>query len=120
MTKILIAEDNPVNRELLREMLEAGHYQVVEAANGQEALTKLEEAVPDLVLLDINMPVFDGFAVISRIRQTPKFSQLPVMAVTANAMKEDRERVLGAGFNGYLPKPIDSVALFKEIKRLIA
>jgi CheY-like chemotaxis protein len=119
MSKILIAEDNPVNRELLREMLEARRYQVVEAANGQDALTKLEETFPDLVLLDINMPVLDGFAVISRIRQNPKFSRLAVMAVTANAMKEDRERVLGAGFNGYLPKPIDSATLFKEVERLL-
>ncbi|HET9285601.1 MAG TPA: response regulator [Candidatus Angelobacter sp.] len=117
-TTILIAEDNAVNRELLREMLEAGDYRVVEAKNGQEALTKIEEAEPDLVLLDINMPVMDGFAVIRWIREHPKFRKLPVVAVTAYAMKEDRERMLNAGFNGYVAKPIEFALLFKEIRRL--
>jgi len=116
-TTILIAEDNTVNRELLREMLEAGDYRVVEARNGQEALTKIEEAEPDLVLLDINMPVMDGFAVIRWIREHPKFRKLPVVAVTAYAMKEDRERMLNAGFNGYVAKPIELAMLFKEIAR---
>jgi CheY-like chemotaxis protein len=120
MNKILIAEDNPVNRELLREILEAEHYQVVEAADGQEALVKLEEAAPDLVLLDINMPLLDGFATIRRIRQHQRFFQLPVLAVTAYAMKEDRERILGAGFNGYLSKPIDAVALLAELHRFFS
>jgi CheY-like chemotaxis protein len=119
MKKILIAEDNPVNRELLREILEAGNYEVVEAGDGQEALAKIEEAEPDLVLLDINMPVLDGFATISRIREDPQFSRLPVLAVTAYAMKEDRERVLEAGFDGYLSKPIDAAALLRELQRLM-
>lgn len=117
MTTILIAEDNAVNRELLREILEASDYRVVEARNGQEALTRIEEAEPDLVLLDINMPIMDGFAVIRWVREHPKFRQLPVVAVTAYAMKEDRERMLNAGFNGYVAKPIESALLFKEITR---
>ena len=117
MTTILIAEDNAVNRELLREMLEAGGYCVVEVRNGQEALTKIEEIEPGLVLLDINMPVLDGFAVIGWIREHPKFRHLPVVAVTAYAMKEDRERMLNVGFNGYVAKPIDSAVLFKEVAR---
>jgi len=89
MNTILIAEDNLVNRELLREMLEARHYQVAEACDGTEALAKMEEVNPDLILLDINMPVLDGFAAIRRIREHPKFYQVPVLAVTAYAMKED-------------------------------
>lgn len=117
MNTILIAEDNPVNRELLREMLEAVHYHVVEASNGEEALAKIEEAEPDVILLDINMPILDGFAVIRRIREHPKFAKLPVLAVTAYAMKEDREKVLEAGFDGYLAKPLDATLLLGEIKR---
>lgn len=117
MITILIAEDNAVNRELLREMLETSGYRVVEARNGQEALTKIEEIEPDLVLLDINMPVLDGFAVIGWIREHTKFHHLPVVAVTAYAMKEDRERMLNVGFNGYVSKPIDSAMLFKEVAR---
>jgi CheY-like chemotaxis protein len=118
MNRILIAEDNPVNRELLREILEADNYDVVEAGDGREALQKLEEVEPDLVLLDINMPVLDGFAAIRSIREHPRFSHLPVLAVTAYAMKEDRERILRAGFNGYLSKPIDAAALLQEVQKV--
>jgi len=117
MNRILIAEDNPVNRELLREIREADNYDVVEAGDGQEALAKLEQSAPDLVLLDINMPVLDGFAALRRIRQHPRFSQLPVVAVTAYAMKEDREKILQAGFNSYLSKPINAAALLRELQR---
>jgi two-component system cell cycle response regulator DivK len=117
--KVLIAEDNAVNRELLREVLESRHYEVIEAADGQEALLKIEESRPDLVLLDINMPVLDGFAVISRVRENPELKQLPVLAVTAYAMKNDREKVLRAGFDGYVSKPVNSAALFREIEQLV-
>jgi two-component system cell cycle response regulator DivK len=120
MNTILIAEDNFVNRELLREMLEARNYRVAEARDGKEALAKIDEVKPDLVLLDLNMPILDGFAVIRLIRDNPTFHQLPVLAVTAYAMKEDRERVLRAGFDSYIPKPIDSAVLFNELKRFIS
>jgi CheY-like chemotaxis protein len=119
MSTILIAEDNLVNRELLREMLEARDYRVAEARDGKEALAKIDEVKPDLVLLDINMPVLDGFAVIRLIRENPIFHQVPILAVTAYAMKEDRERVLRAGFDSYIAKPIDSAVLFKELKKFI-
>jgi|ERR1700674_574437 len=118
MNKILVAEDNPVNLELLREILEAGQYQVVEAGDGLEALAKIEENQPDLVLLDINMPVLDGFGAIRQIRAQPRYSRLPVVAVTAYAMKDDRERILAAGFNGYVSKPIDAAALLRELQQL--
>jgi two-component system cell cycle response regulator DivK len=119
MSTILIAEDNLVNRELLREMLEAKNYQVAEACDGKEALTKIDELKPDLVLLDLNMPILDGFAVIRLIRENPILRQVPVLAVTAYAMKDDRERVLRAGFDSYIAKPIDSAVLFKELKKFI-
>jgi CheY-like chemotaxis protein len=120
MNKVLIAEDNPVNRELLREILEAGEYQVIEAADGREALAKIEEAMPDMILLDINMPVLDGFGTIRRIREHKTFSRLPVLAVTAYAMKDDRERILEAGFDGYVSKPVTAAALLQELQRVIA
>src|SRR5579862_7487419 len=118
MTKILIAEDNAVNRELLCEIL-TGEYQVVEAADGQEAVAKVEETRPDLVLLDINMQVLDGFAVLQRLRENPDFAELPVIAVTAYAMKFDRERILSAGFDGYVSKPISAAALLGEVEALL-
>jgi CheY-like chemotaxis protein len=94
MTKILIAEDNAVNRELLRELLEMRGYTVVEACDGEEALHMIEQTHPDLLLLDIGMPVLDGFGVMRKIRENPRFASLPVVAVTAYAMQGDREKIL--------------------------
>jgi CheY-like chemotaxis protein len=117
---VLVVEDNPVNLELLREILQNGDYQVVEAGNGQEALVRMEEAPPDLILLDVNMPVVDGFETIRRIRRDPRFCRLPVVAVTAYAMKDDREKILAAGFDSYVSKPIDPGLLLGEAKRFTA
>ena len=106
MIKVLIAEDNAVNRELLREILEAHGYAVDEACDGQAALDMIEQIRPDILLLDIGMPVLDGFAVVRRIRENPRFAALPVLAVTAYAMQGDREKILNSGFDGYLSKPV--------------
>lgn len=119
MSKILVAEDNLPNRELIREILEACGYDVIEAGDGQQALDKLEENLPDLVLLDIQMPVLDGYAVVRKLRQTPRLANLKVLALTAYAMQGDREKVLEAGFDGYLTKPVDMVSLAKEIAQLL-
>jgi CheY-like chemotaxis protein len=119
MTKILIAEDNAVNRELLRELLELRGHEVVEACDGEEALRMVQQTQPDLLLLDIGMPVLDGYAVIRRIRENPSLAQLPVVAVTAYAMQGDRERILESKFDGYLSKPIDSRSLVDELARLL-
>jgi two-component system, cell cycle response regulator DivK len=117
MNRILVAEDNAVNLELLREMLEGLGCEVVEASNGEQALAKVEETEPDLILLDINMPKMNGYDVLTRLRKNRKFSGVPVLAVTAYAMKEDQQKVLEAGFNGYLPKPIDTRRLLGELRR---
>ncbi len=119
MIKILIAEDNAVNRELLRELLEMRGYSVMEACDGEETLRMMEQSPPDLLLLDIGMPVLDGFAVIRQIRENPRLAPTPVVAVTAYAMQGDRETILNAKFDGYLPKPVDSRSLAKELNRLL-
>ncbi|SRR6266851_6235299 len=119
MTKVLIAEDNAVNRELLRELLEARGYSVAEACDGKEALQMIEQSHPDILLLDISMPVLDGFAVIRKIRENPGLVTLPVLAVTAYAMQGDRESVLSSGFDGYLSKPVNARALADELERLL-
>lgn len=118
MKKILIAEDNAVNRELLRELLELRGFEVSEACDGQQALAALAQSKPDLLILDLGMPVLDGFGVIQRIRAEPELAQLRVLAATAYAMRGDKERVLEAGFDGYLSKPIDHTALIAEIHRI--
>jgi CheY-like chemotaxis protein len=120
MIRILVAEDNAVNRELLRELLEARGYTVTEACDGQEALHMIEQAQPELLLLDIGMPVLDGFAVIRRIRENPRLAPLPVVAVTAYAMRGDREKILNSGFDGYLSKPLNPSSLTEELDRLLS
>jgi CheY-like chemotaxis protein len=119
MIKALIAEDNAVNRELLRELLELRGYTVVEACDGQEALRIIDQTQPELLLLDIGMPVMDGFAVIRRIRENPRLAKLPVVAVTAYAMRGDQERILKSGFDGYLSKPVNPSSLAAELDRVL-
>ena len=119
MTKVLIAEDNAVNRELLRELLEMRGYTVVEACDGEGALRMSEQTKPDLLLLDIGMPVLDGFAVVRKIRENPRLATLPVLAVTAYAMQGDWEKILNSGFDGYLSKPVNARSLTEELDRLL-
>lgn len=119
MKTILVAEDDPASRELMREILEAEGYRVLEACDGGEALQKMEETEPDLVLLDIQMPGLDGFAVLRQLRQNPSYATLPVVALTAYAMRGDREKVLAAGFDAYLTKPVDATALRAQIQKLL-
>ena len=118
MKKILIAEDNAVNRELLRELLEMRGYTVAEACNGEEALQSLEDFEPEILLLDLGMPVLDGYGTVRKIRENPEFAELPVLAVTAYAMQGDKERILSCGFDGYLSKPINPMLLFEELERM--
>lgn len=119
MTKVLVAEDNPINRELLRELLENRGYDVVEACDGQEALRMVDETQPDILLLDIGMPVLDGYAVARKIRENPGLTPLPILAITAYAMQGDREKILHSGFDGYLSKPVNAHALADELERLL-
>lgn len=112
MIRILVVEDNDVLREMMHAVLCAADYEVDDACNGEEALQKLEQSVPDLLLLDLRMPIMDGYTLIREIRKNPRLAHLPAVAVTAYAMKEDRERVAQAGFDAYVTKPID-VAQFR-------
>jgi two-component system cell cycle response regulator DivK len=118
MKRILIAEDNAVNRELLRELLEAMGHSVEEACNGLEALQMIVHSPPDLLLLDLSMPIMDGFTALKKIRATAPIAALPVLAVTAFAMRGDEEKALQAGFDGYLAKPIDIALLNSELARI--
>ena len=120
MIRILIVEDNAMNRELLRELLEARGYVVEEASDGKTALRMMEHSTPDILLLDVGMPILDGYEVVRKVRQNPRLSQVPVLAVTAYAMQGDREKILSSGFDGYLAKPVIAGLLLEEIKRLLA
>jgi CheY-like chemotaxis protein len=117
--RVLVADDSPVSRELIREILENDNYEVIEAGDGGEALEKLRQNRLDLALLDIQMPVKDGNTVIREIRADPRLSHLPVAALTAYAMRGDREKALALGFNAYITKPIEIAEFRARVAELL-
>jgi two-component system cell cycle response regulator DivK len=117
--KVLVVDDNPVSRELIREVLEASDLWILEAETGDEALKKIADERPDIVLLDIQLPVYDGYEVLHRVRAGLKLNKLPVLALTAYAMQGDREKALESGFDAYITKPIDAAALRLQIRKIL-
>lgn len=117
---ILYVEDNPDNRTLVRRILLSEGYKLLEATNAFEALEILKTTRPDLILMDINMPDMDGYALTAKIKTTPGFERVPILALTANVMRGDREKTLEAGCDGYIQKPIDIEQLVKEIERFLS
>ncbi len=112
MANILIVEDSPDNMKLFRTLLELKGHAVTGLPGGEELFPTIEGGRPDLVLMDIQMPGKDGFALLAELRDSP-FSDLTVVALTAHAMAGDRDKALSAGFDGYITKPID-IRLFPE------
>jgi two-component system cell cycle response regulator DivK len=117
---VLVVEDNPVNMRLVRLILRTQGYTVCEAATGHDALTLLETELPELILLDMQLPGMDGFTLAARLKGDPRTGAIPLVAVTALAMKGDAERVLAAGCDAYLPKPIDAKELIDVIEKCLA
>ncbi len=105
--RILYIEDNPENRLLVRRILQAEGYTVVEAVDGPSGLEAAASSPPDLILLDINLPEMDGYELVGKLRKIPGLATTPIIALTAYALKGDRERILAAGCDGYIQKPID-------------
>lgn len=120
MKTVLVADDNPVSRELLRDALEPCGFRVVEASDGREAVRRIEQDRPDLVLLDIQMPSMDGFEVLKVVRGLEGSAHLPLIAFTALAMENDRERILAAGFDGYVSKPISISEVRLQVEQLLS
>lgn len=116
---ILYVEDNPDNRNLIRRVLEAEDYSVVEAKDANQALERLQTMLIDLILMDISMPDMDGYTLTAKIKSMPGFAAVPIIAVTANVMRGDRERSLDAGCDGYIQKPIDIDTLSQQLERFI-
>ncbi len=116
---ILYVEDNPDNRMLVRRVLLSEDYSLIEARNAGEALNVLKESQPDLILMDINMPDMDGYTLTSQIKSMSGFERIPILAITANVMRGDREKTLEAGCDGYIQKPIDIDQLTKEIEKFM-
>lgn len=105
--RILVVEDNATNLDLMTYLLVASGYEVIAAVTGEEGIRLATAMRPDLVLCDIQLPDCDGFEVAAVLRQDAEMRQIPLLAVTAMAMVGDRERILAAGFNGYISKPIE-------------
>lgn len=117
--KILVVEDNDRNRRLLKILLKARGYEVVEASTGKEAMDYLDSQHPDLILMDIQLPNVDGLALTKQIKGNDKTKDIPIIAVTAYAMKGDKERILDSGCDAYVSKPIDTQELPKIIEDVL-
>jgi two-component system cell cycle response regulator DivK len=117
---ILHVEDNPDNRLLIRRLLQASGYTVVEAENARRALEFVQDHRPDLILMDINMPDVDGYTLTNKMRALPQVAGVPIIALTANVMKGDRERTLNAGCDGYIEKPIDIDSFLDQVALYLA
>lgn len=118
MKKILIVEDVDMNRDVLVQLLE-DRYQLVEAVDGREGLARAAAEFPDLMLLDISLPDMDGLEVVRALRADPALCRIPVVAVTAHALRGDRERVVAAGCDACLTKPVDENELWAMVERYL-
>lgn len=114
--KILYIEDNLDNMILVKRVLEIEGYEVIAAHSGTEGLTKAVEDRPDIIITDINLPDIDGYEITHNLKQDKKTAHIPVVAMTANVMKKDREHVFDAGCDGYISKPIDVDELPEQIE----
>lgn len=117
--RILIVEDNPQNMRLIEMALRAKNYTLLKATNGKEALEVAKKEHPDIIIMDIQLPKMSGLEVTRRLRKIPAFSQTPIIAITAYAMKGDREKALNAGCNAYLSKPINTRELPEVIAQML-
>ena len=114
--RILVVEDNERNLKLVRDVLQYAGYDVIAASSGEQGVELARERMPDLVLMDLQLPEMDGTEALRRLRDDPLTRAIPVVAVTAFAMKDDRERALNAGFDSYLEKPISVRALPDQVR----
>jgi two-component system cell cycle response regulator DivK len=117
--KVLYIEDNIDNMTLVQRVLQIEGYEVIPAMNGKEGIAKAIATLPDLIITDINLPDIDGYEVTDTLKKEPKTAHIPIVAMTANVMKKDREHVFQAGCDGYISKPIDVDELPNQIEEYI-
>ena len=119
MSKILIVEDNEMNRDMLSRRLERKGYQVLLAIDGQQGVTMAQAEMPDLILMDMSLPVIDGWEATRQLKALPAMQLIPVIALTAHAMDSDREKALAAGCDDFDTKPIELPRLLGKIEALL-
>lgn len=120
MTSILIVEDNELNMELLSSLLEAQGFNTLCAVNGEQALKLVQRHTPDLVLMDIQMPVLDGYQTMERFQELDEMSEVPVIAVTGNAMTHDRDKIMDRGFYDVVTKPFSIKSVLQIVQSHLA
>ena len=116
---ILIVEDNPLNLELISDILEANGYTITTAVTGADAIKQVDIEAPDLILMDIQLPGLDGLTVTGIIKKKPGMENIPIIALTAHAMRGDEEKAREAGCDGYISKPIDTRAITQTIESFL-
>ena len=116
---ILVVEDHEDNRQIVRDLLTANDYEMTEAENGEEALVAVAKDRPDLILMDIQLPVMDGFEVTRRIKADPSLNSIPVIAVTSYALSGDEEKARAAGCDDFVPKPFSPRQLLAKIRQYL-
>ncbi len=119
MSTILIVEDNEKNMKLLRDVLQFKGYRTIEAKTGREAVRLAREMLPDLVLMDIQLPDIDGMAALRELRAEPVTQKIPVLAVSASAMPDEQQQILASGFDDYITKPINVRSFIAVVERFI-
>jgi two-component system, cell cycle response regulator DivK len=119
MSVILIVEDNEKNMILVRDVLQFKGYQTIETATGKESLRLAREMLPDLILMDIQLPDMDGITVLGKLRADPMTTKIPVLAVSASVMPGDRQRIIDSGFDAYITKPINVKGFIETVERFI-
>ena len=119
-SRILVVEDNTKNLKLVRDVLQFAGFEIIEATTGEDGVELMATEHPDLVLMDLQLPGIDGAEALRQIREMPDVGQVPVLAVTAFVMDEDRRRASQAGFDGYVEKPISVRGLTDQVRALLA
>lgn len=119
MPRILLVEDNEMNRDMLSRRLQRKGYSVLIAVDGEQGLATAYSEMPDLILMDISLPFIDGYEVTRRLKANPRTKQIPVIALTAHALLTDRDKALKAGCNDYDTKPVDFARLTEKIETLL-
>ncbi len=117
--RILVIEDQEDNRIILRDLLTSADFEVIEALNGQEGVDMAEAERPDLILMDIQLPVLDGYEATRRIKGKPSLSQIPIIAVTSYALSGDEAKAMAAGCDGYITKPFSPRLLLEKVREFL-
>jgi len=113
--RILVVEDQPDNRQIIRDMLARTNYEITEAEDGEQALAAIARQRPDLILVDIQLPIMDGYTAVSRIKADPALRSIPIIAVTSYALNGEERKARAAGCDDYVPKPFSPVSYWRKL-----